>query len=156
MTGPEPSARCMACRYILDGCTSASCPECGRPFDLNDPSTYLGADRRVFAWESVVAAVALVVCLGLLLPEVGVTRTWSGGASAHLHAFMFFLWMTPWLVITPAFALLTLRRVNASRGSRVLATVVLVAFAVNPMHWAAPAVYVAAIRCGLGADMGGW
>jgi len=33
-------ARCRDCFYVLEGLDSTRCPECGRPFDLNDSSSY--------------------------------------------------------------------------------------------------------------------
>lgn len=32
--------RCRRCRYPLQSVTTRRCPECGRPFDPDDPSTY--------------------------------------------------------------------------------------------------------------------
>lgn len=36
----QPSKYCHKCGYILEHTTSHTCPECGRGFDPNDPSTY--------------------------------------------------------------------------------------------------------------------
>ncbi len=32
--------RCLGCGYVLEGLPEPRCPECGRPFDLNNPATY--------------------------------------------------------------------------------------------------------------------
>lgn len=32
--------RCKICQYSLNGLTEHRCPECGNPFDLNNPNTY--------------------------------------------------------------------------------------------------------------------
>ena len=31
--------RCLGCNYILNGSTASACPECGRTFNVHDPST---------------------------------------------------------------------------------------------------------------------
>src|SRR5262249_27654189 len=36
---------CLSCHYPLDGLASSRCPECGTPFDLKDPHTFLLAGR---------------------------------------------------------------------------------------------------------------
>ena len=36
-----PAMYCKKCNYDLRHLTSRRCPECGRPFDPDDPSTYL-------------------------------------------------------------------------------------------------------------------
>jgi hypothetical protein len=35
----DSNARCLSCGYLLRGLTENRCPECGRPFDPNDPRT---------------------------------------------------------------------------------------------------------------------
>jgi len=41
MENPETlPKRCLGCSYILDGLTVERCPECGRPFDPDDPKTF--------------------------------------------------------------------------------------------------------------------
>jgi hypothetical protein len=34
------AARCLSCGYVLTGLIEPRCPECGRAFDVNDPTTY--------------------------------------------------------------------------------------------------------------------
>ena len=38
----KPPARCLDCEYNIAYLSEHRCPECGRPFDPNDPTTYLG------------------------------------------------------------------------------------------------------------------
>ena len=37
---PLAGARCLACDYLLEGLPTPTCPECGRPFDPDDPGSY--------------------------------------------------------------------------------------------------------------------
>jgi len=39
----ERSIKCLGCGYILNNLITPYCPECGRYFNIKDPSTYLGA-----------------------------------------------------------------------------------------------------------------
>jgi len=64
---------CLDCRYRLDYLTGSECPECGRPFDLNDPATYftpspLGAVKRVLTplQPLIVHAIIGFICAFLL------------------------------------------------------------------------------------------
>jgi hypothetical protein len=62
-TNPRPSPTdiyCRKCRYCLRGLDSHRCPECGQPFDPNDPTTFLTLATMRWAWQSIAAA----VCLG--------------------------------------------------------------------------------------------
>jgi hypothetical protein len=36
----EPTRFCLHCGYPVDHLAAASCPECGRPFDLSDPASF--------------------------------------------------------------------------------------------------------------------
>ncbi len=36
----EPTKHCLECSYVLDGLSEERCPECGRPFDPDDPDTF--------------------------------------------------------------------------------------------------------------------
>ena len=38
---------CRQCLYNLHGLTAHRCPECGAPFDPDDPETFLASDRWV-------------------------------------------------------------------------------------------------------------
>lgn len=67
---PTPNKRCLDCGYILGGLPENRCPECGRPFDPNDPQTYdpHGLAGQVFsqaatwaAWLAVPAALLMLL-----------------------------------------------------------------------------------------------
>ena len=42
----KPPAYCMHCEYNIAYLTEHRCPECGRPIDPNDPTTYFGPDKE--------------------------------------------------------------------------------------------------------------
>ena len=70
----ERHKRCLGCGYILDGLPENRCPECGRPFDPGDPSTYLTS--RPSGRGYLVAAIASLGMLTLpLLALALATRT---------------------------------------------------------------------------------
>jgi hypothetical protein len=72
----ERHKRCLGCGYILDGLPEHRCPECGRPFDPDDPATYLcdQADgRKYFAAAlaglfGVTGPITVANLLGLAFP----------------------------------------------------------------------------------------
>jgi predicted amidophosphoribosyltransferase len=39
--------RCLSCKYDLKNLTEHRCPECGREFDPNDPTTYFTRTRAI-------------------------------------------------------------------------------------------------------------
>ncbi len=43
-------ARCLGCGYALRGLIEPRCPECGRAFDPNDPTTY-SSETRLDGWR---------------------------------------------------------------------------------------------------------
>lgn len=45
-----PVCHCIGCDYILNGITSPACPECGRPFDANDPASMRVTDDKGQDW----------------------------------------------------------------------------------------------------------
>jgi hypothetical protein len=48
---PEPiSTLCLDCGYVLDHLAEPRCPECGRPFDPRDPSTFT-TPAEYFKWR---------------------------------------------------------------------------------------------------------
>ena len=54
----EPSIYCRKCGYILHGLLNQTCPECGRAFDPNDPSTYSS-----YQWPCAFARLPLAVTI---------------------------------------------------------------------------------------------
>lgn len=58
-------AACWECGYLLDGLPSNVCPECGRPFDPEDPRTFRTALRdylspRLPGWHILLIAIATI------------------------------------------------------------------------------------------------
>ena len=43
---------CLDCKYDLELLFSQTCPECGRPFDPDDGSTFASSLRRRIPWEA--------------------------------------------------------------------------------------------------------
>jgi hypothetical protein len=68
----ETAMYCRKCGYELRGLTAARCPECGRPFDRNNPRTY--RLRRVSRWAALPRWIALR--LSLLLLALGLPWGW--------------------------------------------------------------------------------
>ena len=70
-TLPVPdAARCKTCGYALRGLCDPRCPECGGPFDPNDPTTYaVGRPKRFLdkRWTVVVPCCILAVVGNLFL-----------------------------------------------------------------------------------------
>lgn len=57
---------CLDCKYDLELLSSQTCPECGRPFDSNDGSTFASSLRRRIpreAWASVACSVFYFVAI---------------------------------------------------------------------------------------------
>jgi len=66
---PAPHKRCLGCGYDLHGLPENRCPECGRPFDPEDPRTYypLGLPGDAFAQAAIVGACLVVPAASLTL-----------------------------------------------------------------------------------------
>ena len=52
---PNPTRWCMQCSYPLNAVTDNKCPECGKPFDPDDRSTFVTdleehKIRKIFPW----------------------------------------------------------------------------------------------------------
>jgi len=66
-----PHKRCLGCGYILDGLPEPRCPECGRPFDPNEPATYITrteSGRRYL----------VLALLGVAMMAIALTLAWLG------------------------------------------------------------------------------
>ena len=70
----EPSMYCLACRYVLDGLDASRCPECGRGFDPDDPTTF--ADRPGRDYKQAFLAVGRACLERLRDPWVVVPLVW--------------------------------------------------------------------------------
>ena len=103
---PVPEqAVCLGCGYRLRGLPSQVCPECGRWFDPNDPSTYGKSDA--WAWRRWARPPSLGECIGVaLLTLMGVVGA-SGPAQwgAHEICFNCLLGIPLWLSLNAVFIL---------------------------------------------------
>lgn len=85
---------CCKCGYILDGLTELRCPECGQPFDPQDPRTFRLTPRRVNHRALVVLMYLLPLTLALLFWAGQDSHQWQSSANgAPLQARLFIgLW----------------------------------------------------------------
>lgn len=70
----RPASYCLKCRYSLDHLRSRRCPECGYPFDPDDPGTY---GETTFAPQPWTVGFAWVLALYPLLIALMVYGTWT-------------------------------------------------------------------------------
>ena len=63
---PPETACCLKCHYLLRGLVEPVCPECGRPFDPADPTTFLAAPPRR-KWVKRLAIVSVLLLVGFAL-----------------------------------------------------------------------------------------
>jgi hypothetical protein len=93
---------CLNCRYPLIALDTHRCPECGRPFNPQDPGTFARRaavpvrERRFSA--KLPAALVLLVALAL-----GRTLLWAGPPAAFVVMAVYPAWMA--VMIWPALAL---------------------------------------------------
>ena len=67
---------CRACGYCLDGCVSPQCPECGKPFNPDDPSTFARFTGSKSYWWPLFLSIAWV---------------------AAFFGALYFLWIAAWV-----------------------------------------------------------
>lgn len=124
------NAFCLSCRYPLRGLPSKRCPECGRPFDLSDPTSVgwygPGVRARLRAWAKRVASIQVAImalsacgatllgwsaiCWFFVVGDMMLRDFWGLGWQ---HA----LWVFPVVIVTPILAGAA-QRIAARRGNR--------------------------------------
>lgn len=86
MKRPATSPECLDCKYPLGGLSVAQCPECSRPFNPNDRSTF-GPRRQKWTWRIAKSApptwlIMLVAAIAAFaLPFVSAPITTKGFAA---------------------------------------------------------------------------
>jgi hypothetical protein len=67
---------CQGCGYNLFGLTSPQCPECGRPFDPNDASTFYGNAHPPKRWP---VKLGIILALYPILAVLSLYIAWIAG-----------------------------------------------------------------------------
>ncbi|MFO0839646.1 MAG: hypothetical protein U1D55_14110 [Phycisphaerae bacterium] len=96
-------ARCRSCGYALVGLTVARCPECGLPFDPDDPTTYRSASGRALKPLEYVSAVGLALIMALT--GISIVRSMFLEVSFDWIALVrecWTVWLPPWIVAISA------------------------------------------------------
>jgi len=122
--------RCKTCHYPLAKLTTHRCPECGRVFDPDDPSTYSsGRSTSLRRWFVNPAARAVlyapimvwlywVVRALLVGPSEGLFNDLSSSVSVGFILMVFYWWLTP-LSMVALYGLFVLMEVTRqSRAER--------------------------------------
>jgi hypothetical protein len=101
-TQSGPNRYCLACSYPLDWLPESRCPECGRPFDPENPETFARFPRR--SWTAAllgtrqgrIAIVSVILVVLAALTECGLdtghrdeTCTQCGARSRVNHFYVF-------------------------------------------------------------------
>ena len=100
-TQQQPDKYCQNCFYALVGLPESRCPECGRPFDPDNPRTY---SRQPKATKPV-PFVILVYFLPLLFFEAcwAASGNWAGGTPPVQYRLLAGLWQAcgplAWLML---------------------------------------------------------
>lgn len=81
----EETPRCLECAYCLIGLTEKRCPECGRPFDLADASTFTLRPPLVL-WRLWLPGVGLAILSGIIVFVVSLAGGGGVGWGASLAA----------------------------------------------------------------------
>lgn len=100
LDGTRPIPRCVTCGYILDHLESNRCPECGRPFNLRDQSTFehdYGYAAPWDGWAAVLSATAwMLLPIGVIAPSN--RSTCLIGFSSLLLQLVAFVGALSWLI----------------------------------------------------------
>src|SRR5688572_19241830 len=70
--------RCIACHYSLANLTEHRCPECGREFDPDDPSTYKKTPRTPLYIMLICGLSPLTIAAWVVLSMIFNTRETDG------------------------------------------------------------------------------
>ena len=73
--------RCKTCHYSLTNLTKHRCPECGKPFDPNDPSSFDTRNHNLPDWLLMMLSAAFLgAAVGLCLLIYTLFEAWRGMA----------------------------------------------------------------------------
>jgi hypothetical protein len=134
---------CLGCGYSLAGLQQRVCPECGRPFDPNDPKTFAASARVPSRTSWILVALALIGALSIYpCIELGLAAgygyrafgVWQPPNSAVFHSSMSALALSI-LAVSALFCIVVLAR--GPKGPRIAATLPLIL----DLIWVGLAVY---------------
>ena len=96
LTGYDTDARCQGCYYALRGLIEPRCPECGRPFDPDDPKTmYMGLPPgRISGWF--LKPIGWPMHTTAILASLFMLR-WAFLPHISVGNFTLFLWPLAWV-----------------------------------------------------------
>jgi len=64
----------LGCRYDLEHLRESACPECGRPFDPTDSSTFGPLPRRPIPWQALVSIACTIIFFTAIYIDGGPTQ----------------------------------------------------------------------------------
>ena len=79
--------RCKTCHYSLENLTEHRCPECGTPFDPNDPATF---DTVVRARSRVLDRLGWAIVVAMLVASITVHIQSQGAFSDWIPQLLIF------------------------------------------------------------------
>ena len=91
---PPIQPRCRTCDYVLSGLAENRCPECGRPFDPNDPRTMnIGRTPGPIAKKLLALPSTSTIVISVFVGAITLVACSAPGGYFHLLVLVFVAWM---------------------------------------------------------------